>query len=869
MDAVRGAVSGIDRGIAGIAGLPADAANLVTYGADKANSYLSGKPYEDVKREADARAILPTTTLDRYGGAAFHADSPLAYDPQTTGGKVAETIGSFAPGLLMGGAGGLTTAGGIARNVAANVALPAGGTLAARGANSVLGIEGAPAALIEGAGGLLGGVTGALATRAGTAEGAIAQAAGKLEPRVYQEAQSLMDDAAAMGVRLTGDEAIQAVTNGATRLSDLRRVVENSRGGGDVLKPMMAERPGQVRAAGEAATDALASSPLEPSQLGQRIQTAAQGRIDDARDVATIAPKFDAPLKPTAGLADRPDVAKALKGAADDAANEGKPLPTVLYDEAGKIVPNGAADTFAAGSRSRLDTAVAGLLGNDGALAKADDIVTRRAAEAGPLYAEARAAFIPSEAMPTDLLRRLKRSGALSQAQQKMAIDGQPFDIGRVTAWDYMKRALDDKIGAASRKGVNDDVRIYTGLKNEMTEAIDSAVPVYAQARQAFAGHSELLGALEDGAGIFAPSVSREAVKRDFAKLSPGEQEMFRLGAANALREKLANAKDTANLPHTVAGSSAIRDKLSAISDPQKLTGFNAAVANEGRTFSEATAFDPQAWYRAYQRLPEGSLARPEMRKVLDGVPGVASALQQSDRLDRYIVQPLEKGMVGSLAKTADPRQQTQALLPNVAIANSQAEVARAVKQVAARDPQAAQSLIRGHVRSAFDEATQDLASGANQFGGSKFASVVAGNTQQSANLEAAVRALPQGDRRWEGFRRFLDVMEATGKRPQVGSATAFNQEIQKDLRQGGLAGDAATALKTGGLSLVKRFQEFREQMNLGANTAQIANLLSRRDAARLLGQLADAPANTARAQILAYRLSYMGRQGSQSGNRE
>jgi hypothetical protein len=34
------------------------------------------------------------------------------------------------------------------------------------------------------------------------------------------------------------------------------------------------------------------------------------------------------------------------------------------------------------------------------------------------------------------------------------------------------------------------------------------------------------------------------------------------------------------------------------------------------------------------------------------------------------------------------------------------------------------------------------------------------------------------------GFRRFLDVMEATGQRPQPGSATAFNTEIQRGARR-------------------------------------------------------------------------------------
>lgn len=171
-------------------------------------------------------------------------------------------------------------------------------------------------------------------------------------------------------------------------------------------------------------------------------------------------------------------------------------------------------------------------------------------------------------------------------------------------------------------------------------------------------------------------------------------------------------------------------------------------------------------------------------------------------------------------------------------------------------------------MQSAFEEATQNLASGANQFGGAKFAAIVAGNGQQARNLEAAVRALPNGDTRWEGFRRFLDVLETTGQRPQPGSATAFNQEMVRDLKTGSVVGDAATAAKTGGLALVKRFMDFRERLNLGQNTQQIAALLTRPDAARVLAQLAAQPAGSTKAGVLALRLSYMGRQSAGPGYR-
>jgi hypothetical protein len=106
-------------------------------------------------------------------------------------------------------------------------------------------------------------------------------------------------------------------------------------------------------------------------------------------------------------------------------------------------------------------------------------------------------------------------------------------------------------------------------------------------------------------------------------------------------------------------------------------------------------------------------------------------------------------------------------------------------------------------------------------------------------------------------------VMEATGQRPQQGSATAFNTEIQRELKQGGLIQESVAAAKTGGFSMLKRFQDYRETMNLGRNTDQIARILTDPRSGRVLERMARAPES--QLPVLALRLSYMGRQGARS----
>ena len=630
----RSILSNLDKGVAGIAGFPADIARGAIALSDLEKAYRSGRPYEQIRDERDRGATIPSTTFDKYGGGAFHDESGLKYEGQTAGSRAVGTIAGFIPGALVGG--GL----GSVRGIAAQVAAPAAGTLAAQGANSVLGIQGAPAAVLEGAGALAGGGIGSFATRAGQAERAVAQAAGNLSPQVYRDAQALMDDAAQMGVRLTADEAIQQVTGGATRLSELRRVTESSPGGGDVLKPLMAERPGQVQAAGRSQFEGISPNQLDPTVAGARVRAAAEGEIEGTRQ--------------SINAATRPD--------------------------------------YRAAAQHTLDPA------------------------------------------------------------------------------DFAPISRDPAFQASLRRLRNDEV-----LGPQYAEMPDNSVAVI------------------------------DAVTKD------------------------------------------MRDRGIALGNKAN-PGFNSQTAgmySSGATEARSIARDP----------------------ARGGVQAYDDALTAQTQARRQNLEPLENGPVGQIAETSDLAAQGERLLPAVPDKiNAEAGIGDAVRRIATRDQQATRSLIRNHVQSAFNEATQNLASGPNQFGGSKFASIIAGNGQQAANLEAAVRALPNGDQRWQGFRRFLDVMEATGKRPAAGSNTSPDTVLRRDLSQGGAAGELVAAVKTGGTSLLKRFNEFREQMNLGGNTAQIANLLTRPDAARLLGQLAETPPNAARAQILALRLSYMGRQG---GSRE
>jgi hypothetical protein len=518
----------------------------------------------------------------------------------------------------------------------------AGAVAPAAGAEALGNVPGIKGSALEPVGRLVGAVAGggaaALATAPRSAETALSRSMRGVDAdTAIPQAQALIDDAAHMGVRLTWDEAIQQVTGGATRLGDMRRVVENSTGGGNVLKPLMAERPGQVRAAGDQAIGALAPNRLDPLRAGTGARRAAEQEITDAQAAINAATRAD----------------------------------------------------YGAAGRQRI-----------GAPAQ-------QAIETDPLYARA--------------LAEIRENPELSRG--------------------------------------------IANLPNDSVEIIDLA-----QRRM------------------------RELAAN---RRAPGEANTSNLAAANL--------EDARRAPIEVA---------------EQVTG--------GR-------------YGDYAR---------------------ARAAQQT--LRENLLEPLDAGPIGKVSRTTDIAEQGKAILPNAPPPGSEQVVAETVGRLARQNPDAAANVIHSHVRAAFDEATQSLATGGpNQFGGAKFAAVVAGNGQQARNLQAGVEAL-HGPQAWQGFRRFVDVMETTGQRPQAGSATAYNTQIMKDLSQSGnIAPELAGAAKTGGMSMFKRFNDYREQMNLGNNTAQIARILTDPRSGALLTRLATAPQS--QWPVLALRLSYMGKQGARS----
>jgi hypothetical protein len=241
------------------------------------------------------------------------------------------------------------------------------------------------------------------------------------------------------------------------------------------------------------------------------------------------------------------------------------------------------------------------------------------------------------------------------------------------------------------------------------------------------------------------------------------------------------------------------------------------------------------------------------------------AAKQLHQDITRNTVEPLLQSPTGQLSAAETFPKQAQILFNTNPLPGSERAVGTAVRQIASKDPEAAQQMVRMYLEKTFNEATQNNMSGPNQFGGAKFAATVAGNSQQAKNLEAIITALPNGATRWAAFKKAQDIFEAMGTRQPVGSQTAFNQQFLESLKGTGnlvdLASTAASPTKLAGLA-----SDVYGKYAFGKNTKALAQAMVSGDVKDLI-RVAGANPNSVKSQ--AALMGYLAREGAQSNDQD
>lgn len=256
----------------------------------------------------------------------------------------------------------------------------------------------------------------------------------------------------------------------------------------------------------------------------------------------------------------------------------------------------------------------------------------------------------------------------------------------------------------------------------------------------------------------------------------------------------------------------------------------------------------------ALDRVAAASSARnaAQLRGAVDvDVPEYARARGIVERNVREVVEPLQRQPIGQLAEAQQFPAQARVLFPANPETLTPSLVRQTFTQLNRQDPTAARDLTRQFLQTRFDEITQNLLKGANEFGGAKFAAEIAGNTKQAQNLRAAVESLPNGKEAFKGFSKFLQIMEAQGKRQGGGSMTEFNRQMTEELSRGGnVAGAASTIASPGRLASIVR--EWYERFQYGRNSEELARLFIDPQAVNKMVALAKLNAGNPGAQAIA-----------------
>ena len=215
---------------------------------------------------------------------------------------------------------------------------------------------------------------------------------------------------------------------------------------------------------------------------------------------------------------------------------------------------------------ARVDEMLSDLMGNPGAFYKTKDQLDQKMkADSAPLYAQFRESNISMTEDLQDIVERIKlvRSSFIKKARANAVAAGDApvqkprpnrdadsddtEDVPMLDAniLDYIKRQMDDTIAGLIRKESTDEARALTILRNDLVAEVDKQTGgLYKRARDAYAGPAANDAALEAGRKFMRKDPEEiKFTMRDFE--TDTEREMFRLGAARAISDRIGNRATT------------------------------------------------------------------------------------------------------------------------------------------------------------------------------------------------------------------------------------------------------------------------------------------------------------------------------------
>jgi gas vesicle protein len=225
--------------------------------------------------------------------------------------------------------------------------------------------------------------------------------------------------------------------------------------------------------------------------------------------------------------------------------------------------------------------------------------VNDRATASAPIYSQLRQTEVVPSANLQSIVRTADQLGATSLGREMSAAKQMPFtlDAQNPASWnmgdlDHVKQGIDQIL--TSRKAMNADGTLtplgnaYQDLKTKLVGELDKATTnpqtgesLYQSARNAYAGPSALIDAANQGRAAITKDGA--AIGRITSGMSDSESQAFKLGAFEALRNKLGTQSGQTQIIN-MWKEPATQDKLKAIfGDELSYRSFASSVAKEAR----------------------------------------------------------------------------------------------------------------------------------------------------------------------------------------------------------------------------------------------------------------------------------------------
>lgn len=160
--------------------------------------------------------------------------------------------------------------------------------------------------------------------------------------------------------------------------------------------------------------------------------------------------------------------------------------------------------------------------------------------------------------------------------------------VDNITRFDASKKALDDMIEGAQRQGQGNLVRELTQFKNSLLDSVHrvdangnpTANLVYREARQTWGTAAENREAIDVGRGALRNG--SEIGAENYRELSPGQQQLFRLGFLESLRNALSQKRPGNDITQLFQ-QARVRELMNEIIP--RPNGRNAVFANRAERF--------------------------------------------------------------------------------------------------------------------------------------------------------------------------------------------------------------------------------------------------------------------------------------------